>query len=155
MNQSNFKGKLKEKQSLLKGIACSVGGLAVILGGLFYLLVTDLYLLNSSQWLFYGSVCAFGGGLACMLSESLRHKAIWFYVVKGLGILATALFIIIAFAYKGHCDVASVVRIKGFTTAKVNTIVSLVSMISSILGFVGIFFQCCGIGLNVIYGIDD
>ena len=155
MNQSNFKAKLKEKQSLLKGIACAVGGLAVVLGGLFYLLVTDLYLLNSSQWLFYGSVCAFGGGLACLLSEGLRHRATWFYVVKGVGIAATILFIVIAFAYKGHCDVANVVRIKGFTTAKVNSIVSLVSLVSSILGFVGIAFQSCGIVLNVIYGIDD
>ena len=155
MSERNFKEKLAEKQSLLKGIACAVGGLAVIAGGLFYLLVSDLYLLNSSQWLFYGSVCAFGAGLACLLSEGLRRKHTWFYVVKGIAIAVAILFVVVAFAYKGHCDVASVVKIKGFTTAKVNSIVSLVSLVSSILGFVGIAFQGCGIVLNLIYGIDD
>ena len=155
MSKRNFKEIMLDKQSLLKGIACAIGGLAVIAGGLFYILVTDLYLLNSSQWLFYGAVCAFGAGLACMLSESLRHRATWFYIVKAAGIVAAILFVVIAFAYKGHCDVSSVVRIKGFTTAKVNSLVSLVSLVSSILGFVGIAFQGCGIVLNLVYGIDD
>ena len=155
MNQSNFKAKLKERQSLLKGIACAVGGLAVIIGGLFYILVTDLYLLNSSQWLFYGSVCAFGGGLACLLSEGLRHKKAWFYVVKGVGVACVIAFIIIAFAYRGHCDIQGVIKVKGFTTAKVNSIISLVVTVSSIFSFIAIAFQACGITLNVIYGIDD
>ena len=155
MSEKNFKEKLAEKQSLFKGIACAVGGLAVIVGGLFYLLVTDLYLLNSSQWLFYGAVCAFGSGIACLLSEGLRHKKNWFYVVKGIAIVVTILFIVVIFAYKNQCDIQAIVFGKKYTTAKANAILLTTTLVSVISGFLGLLFQTGGIVLNLVYGVDD
>lgn len=142
-------------QSKVKGIACAVGGLAVILSGLFYILITDLYLLNSSQWLFYGIVSAFGSGLCCLLSEGLRHNKTLFYILKGVGVLLFALLVVVIFSYKNSVSVESVVRVKQYTTVKVNNLVKLVTTVSAILAFIGLAGQATGITLNVIYGIDD
>ena len=142
-------------QSKLKVIACAVGGLTVIVAGLIYLLVTDLYLLNSSQWLFYGAVTSFGAGLACLLSEGLRHKKIAFYVVKVLAVACLIAFILVILSYKSHCDISEVVRVKGYQTLKVNYLIFFVTVSSFSLSVIGAIFQGCGIILNLIYGIDD
>ena len=142
-------------QTKLKAIACSVGGLAVILGGLLYILITDLYLLNSSQWLFYGIVCAFGSGLSCLLSEGLRHNKTLFYVLKGVGFALFAVFLVVVFAYKNSVNVTEVVKIKGYTTTKVNNIILTVTLASSILGIIGGIGQALGITLNILKGVDD
>ena len=112
-------------------------------------------LLNSSQWLFYGAVCAFGSGIACLLSEGLRHKKNWFYVVKGIAIAVTILFIVVIFAYKNQCDIQAIVFGKKYTTAKANAILLTTTLVSVISGFLGLLFQTGGIALNLVYGVDD
>ena len=146
-------------QSKLKTIAYMGGGLALIVGGLIYVLLSDLLLLNTAQWLFFGIAFAFGSGFAMILSESLKSKAKWFYIVKGIAVACAIMFIVAIFLYAAHArsaaNIAEVIKVKGYTTPKTKSLITLIEVFGLVFGFAGIAAQGADIALNAVYGIDD
>lgn len=142
-------------QSKLKNIAFASGLIAILFGGLFYILVTDLLLMNTAQWLFFGIICAFGSAAMLVISETFKHRPMWFYIFKGLGVAFAIGFIVVMFLYVGSVNVDAIVKTKSYTTAKTLSLANMVRIVSLIFGFISIAAQGCGITLNIIYKIDD
>lgn len=142
-------------QNKLKAISIGVGGLSVILSGLLYVLITDLYLLNGASWLFIAIFLAFGGGFCTLFSESLKHKPVWFYVLKGLGIACSIAFLIVIFVYASKVDVTAIVKTKSVKTTYVNNMLLVIKIICTAFTGIAICGQGANIALNVIYKIDD
>ena len=146
-------------QSKLKTIAYMSGGLALIVGGLIYVLLSDLLLLNTAQWLFFGIAFAFGSGFAAILSESLKSRAKWFYIVKGVGVACAIMFIVAIFLYASHArsaeNITEVIKVKGYTTPKTKGLITTTEVFGLVFGFAGLLAQGANITLNAVYGIDD
>ena len=142
-------------QNKIKAITLGVGGLSIIVSGLLYVLFTDLYLLNGASWLFIAIFLAFGGGFCTLFSESLKHKPVWFYVLKGLGVACSISFLIVVFVYASKVDVTAIVKTKSVKTTYVNNMLLVIKILCSTFTGFAVLGQGANIALNVIYKIDD
>lgn len=142
-------------QIKFKSLSYLIGGLAMLVAGLFYILVTDLKLLNTAEWLFIAIFTAFGSGFCAILSESIKHKHLLFYILKYIGFVCSIAFIIIIFSYTASIDILNIVKVKGVKTADVQSTVNFVKIFCLFFAFIGSIFQAGNIALNTMYGIDD
>lgn len=144
-------------QSLVKKILLSVGG-ALILGiGLMYILITDLYLKNTANWLFLSIFTAFGSGACIFLSESIKHKPIIYYIIKGLGVVFAIAFIIIVLQYvsNANANIGEIVRVTEKQTVQIQSTLNGISIACLVVGIASIACQIANIVMNIIFGIDD
>ena len=142
-------------QSLVKKILLSVGG-ALILGiGLMYILITDLYLKNTANWLFLSIFTAFGSGACVFLSESIKHKPIIYYIIKGLGVVFAVVFIIIVLQYVSNADISEIVRVTEKQTVQIQSTLNGISIACLVVGIASIVCQLANIVMNIVFGIDN
>jgi hypothetical protein len=146
-------------QSKIKALLFTVGGLTLIATGLLYILVTDLFLLNTAEWLFAAIFVAFGAGFSTILSESVKNKHVWFYIIKSIGIVCSFAFVLVIFKYAAAAStpeaLLTVVKTKGYKTAEVLSLINLIKNICLVLSIFGIACQAADVVLNIVYKIDD
>lgn len=144
-------------QSTIKKITLSIGGVLAIGIGLLYILITDLYLKNTASWLFLSIFTALGSGACAFLSESIKNKPIIFYIIKGLGILFIAAFVIIVLMYvsSANANVSEIVRITGKETVQIQLLLNRVATLCLFVSIATAICQLANIIMNVIFGIDE
>ena len=153
--KSTKNGHKTINQSLIKKITLIVGGLLVIALGLFYILFTDLLFNNTAKWLFLSIFSALGSGICALLSESIRNKKFFYYILKIVGVLCIAAFVMVVLKYITQVDIIEVVKVKKTTSIEVQKGLNMVGTVCLIGSIVAAVFQVCNIGMNVIFGIDE
>ena len=144
-------------QSLVKKILLSIGGILIIAIGLLYIVVTDLYLKNTANWLFLSIFTAFGSGACVFLSESIRHKPIIYYIIKSLGIVFVAAFLIIVLQYvsAANANVDEIVSLTQKQTVQIQLTLNRLATACLFVGAASAVCQLANIIMNIIFGIDD
>ena len=144
-------------QSLVKKILLSVGGVLAIGIGLLYILITDLYLKNTANWLFFSIFTALGSGACVFLSESIKHKPIIYYIIKGLGVLFAVAFIIIVLQYvsAANANISEIVRITEKQTVQIQITLNRIATACLFVGIASIVCQLAHIILNIVFGIEN
>ena len=146
-------------QSKIKTLLFTIGGLTLIATGLFYILITDLFLLNTAEWLFAAIFVAFGAGFSTILSESLKNKHVWFYIIKSIGIVCSFAFIVVLLNYaaaaSAPANILTIVKTKGYKTAEALSLIKVVKNICLVFSIFGITCQVANVVLNIVYKIDD
>lgn len=155
--KSTKNGRKTINKSLIKKITLIVGGLLIIGIGLLYILITDLYLKNTANWLFLSIFTAFGSGACIFLSESIRHKPIIYYIIKGLGIVFVVAFVIIVLQYvaAANANVNEIVRLTQKQTVQIQLTLNRIATACLFIGIASIVCQAANIVMNAIFGIDD
>lgn len=85
----------------VKTILMLVGGLLIIFSGLLYTVISDLVLVNNSTWLFLSIFTALGSGVCFLLADRFRNKKKLFYVLKGISLFLSIMFIFVMLGYRG------------------------------------------------------
>ena len=85
-------------KSVIKTVSFLVGGVTIAVIGFVFITVTDLYLHATSTLLFISVFLSIGSGIFFLLSESFRNKKKLYFILKGVAIALSILFILFLFA---------------------------------------------------------
>lgn len=88
---------MNKSVNVIKTISYLVGGVVIAVIGFLFIAITDLYLRSTSTLLFISVFLSIGSGIFFLLSESFRNKKTIYFVLKGVAIALSILFIIFLF----------------------------------------------------------